>query len=332
MLLSPFRWLCSFAGLAVFGLFAVVGSAQNGPPPGSTSTSSTTSLEGGAMAAPHSGSGDAGRVVAATPSAAAVPEVADPKAAVAAIISMFTPNDLVSVPGVGKPLAMTGTWGAQTRFPSGVPHACALARVPCIKVIYNVPEDKIMCEWLIGYLVAVETQPDGSIKHAVHQVVLDENDAAARYTVRKAWSRGESRPKPVFSKAPVYPAIAQAAGIEGVVQVRMVVGPDGSVISAAPIGGPKMLQETTVEAVRQWKFDPPVIGAQPTSYRIDQYFTYNHGRPDFSSDMDPSGKVMNQNSDPHFAPGFSSSGAASGQWESCTAATGCVNAAPPTPQ
>jgi len=84
-----------------------------------------------------------------------------------------------------------------------------------------------------------------------------------------------------------------------------------------------------LEAVRQWKFDPPHVGSQPTSYRVDEYFGFNNGHPDFSDAMDPSGKVMMQNSDPHMEPGFTSQGTSGEQWESCTAVT-CVHATPPT--
>jgi len=255
--------------------------------------------------------------------------VLDPSAAVKSVIGMFTPNDLVNVPALGKPLPLTGTWGAQTRFPNGYPAPCARAAVPCIKVIYNLPEAKITCEWTLGYLVAVEPQPDGTIKHAVHEIVLDENADAAHYTMRKSWSRGDTRPHAIVTKSPIYPAIAAAANIGGVVAVRLVIGPDGSVVNAAAIGGSSLLQPAVLEAVRQWKFDPPHVGSQPTSYRVDEYFGFNNGHPDFSDAMDPSGKVMMQNSDPHMEPGFTSQGTSGEQWESCTAVT-CVHATPPT--
>jgi len=306
--------------------------AQNGPPPGSTSTSGTSSIEGGPMTAPTHATPTPTTATLMTPAApTATGPALDPSAAVKSVITMFTPNDLVSVPTLGKPLPLTGTWGAQTHFPNGYPAPCTRAAVPCIKVIYNLPEAKITCEWTLGYLVAVEPQPDGTIKHAVHEIVLDENADAAHYTMRKAWSRGDTRPRPVVTKSPDYPLIAADANTGGVVAVRLVIGPDGSVANAAIIGGPKLLQPAVLEAVRQWKFDPPRVGSQSTDYRIDEYFGFNNGRPDFSDAMDPSGKVMMQNGDPHFEPGFTSQGTSGEQWESCTAVT-CVHATPPAPQ
>jgi TonB family protein len=254
----------------------------------------------------------------------------DPTAAVKSVIAMFTPNDLVNVPALGKPLPLTGTWGAQTRFPGGEPKRCVLAAMPCIKVIYTIPAAKITCEWLLGYFVAVEPQPDGVIQHAVHEVVLDENADAAHYTMRKAWSAGDVQPRPVVAKSPVYPTIAMGAHIGGVVSVRLVISPDGSVLSASPLDGPKLLQEAALTAVRQWKFAPPQIGSQPTSFRMVEYFTFNSGHPDFAREMDPSGKVVLQNGDPHYAPGFSSVGTSGEQWQSCTAVD-CTQVSPPTP-
>jgi TonB family protein len=243
---------------------------------------------------------------------------------------MFTPNDTVIVPGLAKPLPQTGTWGAQTRFPNGLPKPCLLAAVPCVRVVYNVPEAKVTCEWLLGYLVAAEPQPDGTIKHALHKVVLDENADAARYTLRKSWSSGEHSPKPVDEHAPVYPVAAQSAGIDGVVVVRIVIGPDGSVVSASGISGPKMLQGPAIDAVRQWKFDPPRVGSQSTSYRLDEYFSYNRGRPVYGNG-DSSGRIVIPNADPHYAPGYKSVTTSGTEWETCSAVN-CTNAAPPVPK
>ncbi len=267
----------------------------------------------------------------ATSQATPSPVAETPKAAVDAVISMFTPNDAVNVEATGKPMPTTGTWGAVTKFPSGQPKVCVLAHVDCVVVIYRVPEDKLVCEWAVGFVNVVEPQPDGTIKHASHVAVLDENDAAARYTLQKAWTKGET-PKPVVSQRPDYPSIARSAQVSGVVTVRIVVGPDGLVKSAVATSGPSMLQAPVLAAVRQWKYDPVQIGQQPTSFRVDQQFAYNLPKSSISAGMDPGGHVVVQEADPRLAPGFRSNGVSSGAWATCTAATGCQAAAPDVPK
>ena len=244
---------------------------------------------------------------------------------------MFTLNLAVNLQSTGKPLPATGSWGAQTQFPTGPPKVCAQARIPCVKVLYRVPEQNIVCEWTLGVIKAVEPQPDGTIKHALHQLVLDENEAAARYTLRKAWAAGENRPTPTSFQRPDYPDIARNAGVGGVVVVRLIVGPDGLIKSAAPLGGPALLQPPVLDAVRHWKFDPLTIGQQPTSFQIDEQFAYNAAKPNTFADMDPSGKVMLEQTDSHLEPGFHTNGASSGSWATCSAVT-CTQAAPSTPK
>jgi TonB family protein len=257
--------------------------------------------------------------------------IANPQAAVDAVIGMFTPNEAVNVETTGKPLHTTGSWGVQTKFSEGLPKACALARVPCAVVVYRVPEDKVVCEWTVGFVNVVETQPDGAIKHAMHVDVLDENETAARYTMKKAWSRGETTPRPVVFQRPEYPSIARTSGVSGVVTVRVVVGPDGLVKSVVATSGPPMLQAPVIAAVRQWKYNPIEIGQEPTSFRVDEHFSYNIKAPDFAAGMDPSGHVVLEQTDPHLDPGFRTNGVSSGAWMSCTGA-GCQSAAPAVPK
>jgi len=261
---------------------------------------------------------------------AAAPVSIAPGAAVKSILTMFTLNPSVNVEAAGKPLPATGSWGAQTQFPGGPPKPCVEARVPCVRVIYRVPEMNVVCEWILGLLVVVAPQADGTMGHATRSIVLDENEAAARYTLRKAWAHGEAMPHPTKVQNPEYPKIAIDASVGGVVAVRLVVGPDGAVKSVVPLAGPPMLQVPVLEAVRHWKFDPLSIGGQPTSFQLDEQFSYKAPRANTFAGMDPSGHVVIPQTDPHEEPGFRTDGVSSGQWSSCSAVT-CAAAAPDVP-
>jgi protein TonB len=68
-------------------------------------------------------------------------------------------------------------------------------------------------------------------------------------------------PQPVVKTPPVYPFKAREQGIEGVVQVKILVRADGTVgevqiLAARPEG---LFEETTLKTVPQWRFRPGTI-------------------------------------------------------------------------
>lgn len=55
---------------------------------------------------------------------------------------------------------------------------------------------------------------------------------------------------------PVYPADAKEAGIEGAVRLHVNIGKDGKVEKVEVVEGHPKLAEASVEAVRQWVYEP----------------------------------------------------------------------------
>jgi outer membrane biosynthesis protein TonB len=55
---------------------------------------------------------------------------------------------------------------------------------------------------------------------------------------------------------PMYPRIAQAINVTGVVNVDVTIGPDGRVVRAFALGGPPMLLAAAETGVRAWRFRP----------------------------------------------------------------------------
>jgi TonB family protein len=74
--------------------------------------------------------------------------------------------------------------------------------------------------------------------------------------------------------APVYPPIARAAHVSGVVLVGVAVGADGHVMDAKALAGPPMLQGSAVECVRQWVFPPEESNGSLTNFRAVILITY----------------------------------------------------------
>jgi TonB family protein len=62
---------------------------------------------------------------------------------------------------------------------------------------------------------------------------------------------------------PAYPAIARAAGASGPVEVEVTVDESGNVASARAISGHPLLQQSAVEAARQWTFKPTMLEGKP---------------------------------------------------------------------
>ena len=66
-------------------------------------------------------------------------------------------------------------------------------------------------------------------------------------------------PRKVVTKQPVYPRRMVEAGLEGKVSVEAVVGIDGRVVRARAATGEVHpdLAQAAVDAVQQWRFEPP---------------------------------------------------------------------------
>jgi len=73
---------------------------------------------------------------------------------------------------------------------------------------------------------------------------------------------GDSEPVLEEAPTPKYPRLARARGWEGVVEVRITVAADGSVTDAQveTSSGHTLLDDSALEAVRQWRFKPGLVG------------------------------------------------------------------------
>jgi len=70
-------------------------------------------------------------------------------------------------------------------------------------------------------------------------------------------------PRKIRDVKPVYPAAAQAAGVQGVVILEVIIDVDGSVRSAKILRSVPMLDQAAFDAVSQWRFTPTLLNGQP---------------------------------------------------------------------
>ena len=66
-------------------------------------------------------------------------------------------------------------------------------------------------------------------------------------------------PVKVREVAPVYPAIAQAARVQGIVIIEAIIGEDGQVINARLLRSVPLLDQAALDAVRQWQYTPTLL-------------------------------------------------------------------------
>ena len=62
---------------------------------------------------------------------------------------------------------------------------------------------------------------------------------------------------------PVYPELAKQAGIQGVVRLDIVIDVKGRVSNIKVISGDPLLIPATLEAVKQWEYNPTLLNGQP---------------------------------------------------------------------
>jgi protein TonB len=70
---------------------------------------------------------------------------------------------------------------------------------------------------------------------------------------------------------PVYPPLARQIGRSGRVELRAIIGADGTVQSLEAVGGDPLFYQSAMEAVRQWRYTPTLLNGQQV--QVDTYIT-----------------------------------------------------------
>jgi TonB family protein len=81
----------------------------------------------------------------------------------------------------------------------------------------------------------------------------------------------------LFKAMPVYPPEAKKAKIQGKVVLDAVIGTDGNVESLRVVSGPQELQQSALDAVRQWTYKPYLLNGNPVEVKTTVNIIYNLG-------------------------------------------------------
>jgi TonB family protein len=95
--------------------------------------------------------------------------------------------------------------------------------------------------------------------------------APRQLTVSAAVMAGNLRTKVM----PEYPPSAKKARIQGTVVLSAVVGDDGNIKNLRVISGPSELQQSSLDAVRQWTYKPYLLNGDPVEVKTTVNVVYS---------------------------------------------------------
>jgi len=81
----------------------------------------------------------------------------------------------------------------------------------------------------------------------------------------------------VSKEPPVYPELAKSAGVQGTVHLQALIAKDGTIQELHSLGGPALLIQAAMDAVKQWVYRPTLLNGEPVMVEttIDINFTLN---------------------------------------------------------
>jgi len=141
-----------------------------------------------------------------------------------------------------------------------------------MRLITGTKEVSGMRRWLIAAGCAVLVLATGASAVALRVGVGEEK--SAEKTVKRV-AVAEKHMTLVAKKDPVYPPDAKRAKIQGGVVLKVVVGKDGVVEQIAVKSGPKELQQSALDAVKDWKWQPYLLNGDPVEVETEITVVYS---------------------------------------------------------
>jgi protein TonB len=110
-------------------------------------------------------------------------------------------------------------------------------------------------------------QPGGVIGGVLSSAVSPAPiDSAPQGPIRVG--KGVRAPRVIFGPDPVYPLLARHARVSGAVVIDAVIDTQGNVVEMRAVSGNPLLVMAAMQALRQWKYEPTILGGQPFPVRL----------------------------------------------------------------
>lgn len=177
------------------------------------------------------------------------------------VATRFAIDSSSLVPQTHEPLTTGGKWS----IAKDTPAVCANLPFPCALLSYKQPGTDVLCQWT----VLLKSNNDEGF-------LLDLNEDAARYFSSK--SDNNNLPKPKFdeinggklisSTQPIYPELAKRNHLQGSIKLLARIDETGRVSDVMAISGPQFLRGPSIDAIKQWVYEPLRINSVPLSIRI----------------------------------------------------------------
>lgn len=82
----------------------------------------------------------------------------------------------------------------------------------------------------------------------------------------------------IYQEHPIYPPLARAARIQGVVRMEAIIGKDGTVQDIKVISGQPFLIESALEAVSRWRYQPTLLSGEPVEVATEVDINFTLGK------------------------------------------------------
>ena len=235
-----------------------------------------------AGAAPQSGTPATAPDAALSASAQAEPEVAPSTAALRSEIGSGPHTEGAAVqPAVAKSGSQSPA-AASASAPSAAPTSAATAPVtetshrPVLDIgkmaAPSVKNRKLSSstssEAPPELLAQSEPSAGGSLNDSLLSTSARGSGPSAPFSSEPTKGGQMLQPKLISSPAALYPAEARTAQIQGDVAIDAFIDESGRVVATKVISGPPILQQTAMNAVRSWKYQPARLDGQPVSIHI----------------------------------------------------------------
>jgi protein TonB len=161
--------------------------------------------------------------------------------------------------GNHAPIRHANTRGIDIVTPSTIP--------PAIAVIHDVDVGVEPAPDLRGIGVRGRTDADGTgIPGAIiGPSSITPPPAVVRPLKLSHWAEANL----IYRAQPTYPTLARMARIQGTVELRAIISKTGSIENLTVVGGPAMLVNAAVQAVRQWRYRPYLLNGDPVEVETD---------------------------------------------------------------
>jgi TonB family protein len=160
-------------------------------------------------------------------------------------------------------------FGAQTAQLLEVYDAIARAATDAVKQWRYDPPFKAP----ISFPITLRFGPGAPVETAI-QVTPDPPVPSNDRTIRVG-ERGVRVPTKIRDVKPVYPAVARAANVQGIVIMEVRIEPDGSVGSARVLRSIPLLDQAALDAVNQWQFTPTLLNGNPVPVIMTVTINFN---------------------------------------------------------